>query len=66
MQYVCPRCHGRLMYDNYEEHFVCTQCARPFGQPTPVDDTHTDVVRYVNGRYTVSKRKRVLGARGTK
>lgn len=25
---ACPRCHGDLLRDDYEEEFVCIQCGR--------------------------------------
>ena len=28
---ACARCHGDLLYDNYEEDFACMQCGRHFG-----------------------------------
>jgi hypothetical protein len=42
---ACPRCHGDLFPDEYEEDFACLQCGRRFsvaavaeftrGQPEP-------------------------------
>jgi uncharacterized protein (DUF983 family) len=28
---ACPRCHGDLLFDSYEEDFACMQCGRHFG-----------------------------------
>jgi hypothetical protein len=28
---ACPRCHGDLFPDEYEEDFACLQCGRRFG-----------------------------------
>ena len=28
---ACPRCHGDLFPDEYEEDFACLQCGRHFG-----------------------------------
>ena len=25
---ACPRCHGDLLHDDYEDEFVCLQCGR--------------------------------------
>ena len=27
---ACARCHGDLVFDTYEEDFVCMQCGRHF------------------------------------
>lgn len=28
---ACPRCHGDLFPDEYEEDFACLQCGRRYG-----------------------------------
>jgi uncharacterized protein (DUF983 family) len=28
---ACPRCHGDLLFDSYEEDFACMQCGRHLG-----------------------------------
>ena len=47
---ACPRCHGDLFPDEYEEDFACLQCGRRFSlaavaELTRADETERDFVK---------------------
>ena len=41
MMRACPRCHGDLLHDEYEDEYRCLQCGRratlTSGQPVPTE-----------------------------
>jgi uncharacterized protein (DUF983 family) len=38
---ACPRCHGDLFPDKYEEDMACLQCGRRFGEAALAELTTT-------------------------
>ena len=66
MQYVCPRCHGRLTYSLDDNYFTCMMCARVYGAPAPLQFSPNDdyEVRSIGGtRMSPMKPQRVRGVR---
>jgi uncharacterized protein (DUF983 family) len=37
---ACPRCHGDLFPDEYEEDYACLQCGRRLGIATVAELAH--------------------------
>jgi hypothetical protein len=48
MMRACPRCHGDLLHDEYEDEFRCLQCGRradlSSGQPIVAEPVSIEVL----------------------
>jgi hypothetical protein len=47
---ACPRCHGDLLHDDYEDEYTCLQCGRraDLSAGQPVAATPSEAIRVIS------------------
>ena len=46
---ACPRCHGDLLHDDYEDEYICLQCGRraDLSSGQPVASTPNEAIKVI-------------------